>query len=120
MIRDRIVFGTSWSQVREKLANEGASLTLDKAIQIAQNLEYAKQKMSSIAGPEEKELHRVSRRDRIDRRGRKPRAGDDTRGQSRCPGCGNKYNEQKLCPAKGKKKFQVQKTEPFRKNVQIK
>ena len=90
MVRDRIVFGTSSSQVREKLLNEGASLTLDKAIQIAQNLEYyAKQQMSSIAGPGEKEIHRVSRRDRIDQRGLKPRARDNTRGQSRCPRCGN-------------------------------
>lgn len=40
MIRDRIVFGTNNQRVREKLINEGEKLTLNKTIQIAQNLEY--------------------------------------------------------------------------------
>ena len=38
MIRDRIVFGTNSKKVREKLINEGASLTLEKTIEIARNL----------------------------------------------------------------------------------
>ncbi len=49
MIRDRIVFGTNSMKVRERLINEGASLTMDKAVQIAQNVEYSKQQLSSMA-----------------------------------------------------------------------
>ena len=33
MVRDRLVFGTSSSKVRERLINEGEKLTLEKAIQ---------------------------------------------------------------------------------------
>lgn len=43
MVRDRLVFGTNSAKVRERLINEGAQLTLEKAIQIAQNFEYAQQ-----------------------------------------------------------------------------
>ena len=41
MIRDRIVFGTNSPKIREKLINVGKDLTLDKAVQISQNYEYA-------------------------------------------------------------------------------
>ena len=49
MIRDRIVFGTSSSQICEKLINEGEKLTLDRAIQIAQNYEYCRQQMATMS-----------------------------------------------------------------------
>lgn len=50
MIRDRIVFGTTSSKIREKLINVGAELTLEKAIQIAQSFEYSQQQLRSMAG----------------------------------------------------------------------
>lgn len=31
MVRDRIVFGTSWNKVRERLINEDEKLTSDKS-----------------------------------------------------------------------------------------
>lgn len=48
MIRDRIVFGINADQVRERLLNEGESLTLDKTIQIAQSFEYTRQQMKQM------------------------------------------------------------------------
>lgn len=53
MIRDRIVFGTNSSKIREKLINVGAELTLEKAIQIAQSWEYSQTQlraMGSLSG----------------------------------------------------------------------
>jgi hypothetical protein len=48
MIRDRLLFGCKSGKLRERLINEGSSLTLDKAIQIAQSMENAKQQMMTI------------------------------------------------------------------------
>ncbi|XP_052766234.1 uncharacterized protein LOC128207393 [Mya arenaria] len=48
MIRDRIVFGTNNSRIREKLINEGEKLTLDKALQIAQSFEYCQTQMATM------------------------------------------------------------------------
>ncbi|KAH3888414.1 hypothetical protein DPMN_012449 [Dreissena polymorpha] len=48
MIRDRIVFGTNSSKIREKLINEGETLTLDKTLQIAQSYEYSKDQLKSM------------------------------------------------------------------------
>ena len=49
MIRDRVVFGTLSSKIREKLINEGEKLTLDKAIQIAPNFEYSREQLKTMA-----------------------------------------------------------------------
>ena len=48
MIRDRIVFGTNSPKIREKLINVGRDLTLQKAIQIGQNYEYAQEQMKQM------------------------------------------------------------------------
>ena len=45
MIRDRIVFGVTSTQVREKLFNEGSDLTLEKAVEIARNFELSKHRL---------------------------------------------------------------------------
>ncbi|XP_060557421.1 uncharacterized protein K02A2.6-like [Ruditapes philippinarum] len=100
MIRDRIVFGTNSSKVREKLINEGAELTLDKAVQIAQNMEYSKQQLSSMASAADKDVHQVARpRKRLVRRREKPQDSD---GKVTCSRCGTTHQEGKTCPAKGK------------------
>ena len=50
MIRDRIVFGTNSSHIRQKLIKVGAELTPEKAIQTAQSLEYAQLQLRTIGG----------------------------------------------------------------------
>jgi hypothetical protein len=52
MIRDCIVFHVLTGKTREKLINEGEQLTLDKAIQIFQNVQYAQEqhRMMSQSG----------------------------------------------------------------------
>ena len=51
MIRDRIVFGVKHQKVRERLINEGSKLTMDKAIEICQNYEYAQEQLKSMSEP---------------------------------------------------------------------
>ena len=48
MIQDRIVFGTNSPKICEKLINVGRDLTLQKAIQIGQNYEYAQEQMKQM------------------------------------------------------------------------
>ncbi|XP_048236731.1 uncharacterized protein K02A2.6-like [Haliotis rufescens] len=52
MVRDRIVFGTSSTKLRAKLINEGEKLTLEKAIQMGQSLEYSQEQLKTMANPE--------------------------------------------------------------------
>ena len=52
MVRDRVVFGTSSSKVREKLINEGEKLTLGKAIQISQSYEYSREQLKLMEDPD--------------------------------------------------------------------
>lgn len=49
MVRDRIVFGTKSSKVREKLINQGSDLTLEKAIEIAQVQEMSQAQLKTMA-----------------------------------------------------------------------
>ena len=56
MVRDRIVFGTNSSKVREKMILEGAKLTLDKAIQIARTHETSQTQLKSMSA-ENREEH---------------------------------------------------------------
>ena len=46
--RDRIVFGTKSAKVREKLIDNGADLTLEKAIEIASVEEIAVQQLKEM------------------------------------------------------------------------
>ncbi len=48
MIRDRIVFGIKSQKVRERLITEGDKLTLDKATQICQSIEYAQEQLRTM------------------------------------------------------------------------
>ncbi|CAG2239417.1 unnamed protein product [Mytilus edulis] len=48
MIRDSLIFGTSSPKVKEKLLNEGDTLTLEKAIQIAQAFEYSQGQLKEM------------------------------------------------------------------------
>ena len=117
MIRDRIVFGTNSAKIREKLINEGEKLTLDKAIQIAQNYEYSQEQLKSM-GTTSQEVHAVTSRsgNRDSRRMYKtghstrqpePRLHSDTSSshassKPECSNCGYKHTKKEKCPAYGK------------------
>lgn len=49
MIRDRIVFGTNSSKIRQKLIKVGKELTLDTTIQIAQSREYSQEQLKTMS-----------------------------------------------------------------------
>ena len=49
MIRDGIVIGTRTEKMREKLFDESASLTLDKAITIARTYESSQKELKAMA-----------------------------------------------------------------------
>ena len=88
MVRDRIVFGMTSVKIREKLINEGDKLTLDKAIQIAQNYEYAQEQLTTMAAPTE--VHYISNATQ------KTSSMQDTHTNSKPQGkTGNKTEEQR-------------------------
>ena len=86
MIRDRIVFGTSSRKVRERLINEGATLTLSKAIDIARTVETSKATLESM----EKQTIEVHSVRRFPRDGQKSKQSGDTR---KCGNCGGKWQD---------------------------
>jgi hypothetical protein len=125
MIRDRIVFGTNSSKIREKLINEGDKLILDKAIQIAQNHEYSQEQLKSM-GNATQEVHAVAARGRNSHRrkfgtprqgtvgesrpsgganhsGQRSHASDSNQASEKptCPNCGYKHTKKDKCPAQG-------------------
>lgn len=119
MIRDRIVFGTSSQKVREKLIAEGDTLTLEKAIQIAQSHEYSQEQLKTMSG---QEVHAVSHSHNQNTR----KAGRNSPSQNaaketerrrppharpkhhhsietqECDQCGYGHSTSAKCPAKGK------------------
>ena len=60
MIRDRIVFGTKSKKNREKLFDEGAGLTLERAINIARSYEASQAQLKAM-NPAAMMLFRVLR-----------------------------------------------------------
>ncbi|XP_052809376.1 uncharacterized protein K02A2.6-like [Mya arenaria] len=111
MIRDRIVFGISSAKLREKLINEGEKLSLDKAVQIAQNFEYAREQMRTMTTTSGEEAHSSAvyqvRRKPNERyrkyQPKRPAAAYKPRDDNKnCGNCGNKHSRTANCPAKGK------------------
>ena len=125
MIRDKIVFGTNSPKIREKLINVGRDLTLQKAIQIGQNYEYAQEQMKQMTP---NDVHMVKpktkRRDKRSNRsgttmgqrqsygatgytpqGYEPQTGtNETRREQdvKCKNCGyDAHKSNEVCPAKG-------------------
>ncbi|XP_052238526.1 uncharacterized protein LOC127849814 [Dreissena polymorpha] len=112
MIRDRIVFGTNSSKIREKLINIEAEVTLDTAIQIAQSLEYSQKQLRTMT---EQDVHRIHTRRagsnvqpqrqqlQPDRRSGPNIARVKTREHFKqsCDFCGRKHPKTAKCPAKG-------------------
>ena len=115
MIRDRNVFGTSSTKVREKLVNEGEKLTLEKAITIAQSYEYSQQQLKTMAQQQQQvePLHEVRKREmqryevkKEKNKYQSPSQKKNKRGlcsrRQECPRCGTQHSSSSICPAKGK------------------
>ncbi|XP_062612393.1 uncharacterized protein LOC134274154 [Saccostrea cucullata] len=119
MIRDRIVFGKNSAKIREKLINEGDKLTLDKAIQIAQNHEYSQEQLKSM-GTTSQEVHAVTsslppgNRDshktfktgnstsQTEPKRYNDAAASHASSKPVCPNCGYKHTKKEKYPAYGK------------------
>jgi len=122
MVRDRIVFGTSSSKVRERLINEGENLTLEKAIQISQSYEYSQEQLKFMSPPAE--VHAVSKPWQKPKfpsgdnryKGRTPQKKKTQQqkpiSQTSCHNCGYEHKSD-VCPAKGKKCNVCKKMESF-------
>ena len=124
MIRDRIVFGTNSSKIRQKLINVGKDLKLDSTIQIAQEFEYSQEQMKTMSPapavsyvkPEHSHSHKYSgsstsghsapqkssgRSAPHNASGRSTPQRDKYKTDS-CGNCGG-HHQPGSCPAKGKK-----------------
>ena len=125
MIRDRIVFGTNSPKIREKLINVGRDLTLQKAIQIGQNYEYAQEQIKQMT-PNDVHMVKPKTKRRVKRsnrsgttmgqrqsywamgftpQGYEPQTGTNkTRCEqdAKCTNCGyDAHKSNEVCPAKG-------------------
>ena len=100
MVRDKIVSGVYSKDIREKLLNEGDTLTMEKAIGIAINYETTQQHLKSMAGTASESVD-VIRRKKQDRPPKpfKPLHKQDRRA-SCCLNCGGKHARLE-CPAFG-------------------
>ena len=104
MVRDRIVFATNSTRVREKLLCYGPDLTLEKAIDIARSHEVSQQQLktmdcATVSGAQS--VHAVSsRRPFKPDQGRYGRKADAM--QDECKACGREHSRAEDCPAKGR------------------
>ncbi|CAG2231037.1 unnamed protein product [Mytilus edulis] len=133
--RDSLIFGTSSPKVKEKLLNEGDTLTLEKAIQIAQAFEYSQGQLKEMKNLEpstvvhELNLPRHSQYNSASSR-KNHKTSDRTRtgpvnqnrvkvephrysSQQGCGNCGRRHSKHEECPAKGKKCNSCQKWNHF-------
>ncbi len=108
-----LFYGTNTQKVRERLINEGADLTLDKAIQIAQGYHTHKNKLRSM---NVQDVHAVHNRNRFldqNKRHQPERRAPPTTTTSKpettsrdsrnpCRNCGYKHTPSETCRAKGK------------------
>ena len=101
MIRDRIMFGCSNAKVRAKLIDEGEKLTMDKAIQIAQNYAYCQQQLSSMTISSPSNVDAIKRWSKPGRRQPKQIKEQQMQPNKHCGNCGTIHKKDK-CPAYGK------------------
>lgn len=124
MVRDKIVFGTDSLRVQGKLINQSDSLTLEKAIEIAQGHEYSQQQLRTMNASHKPEINAVqkhrahnSRRRSRQAQYRNQRPGSPNKREFRnktkyqpsrsqrhekCPRCNFDHDDTARCPAKGK------------------
>ncbi|XP_026054529.1 uncharacterized protein K02A2.6-like [Carassius auratus] len=111
MVRDRIVFATNSPKVREKLLNQSADLTLEKAIDIARSHEVAQDQLRMInsraTAAHDRAAHAViSKKSTSDRQkhGATAKEADRVTDRNRpCGRCALLHNQRGACPAKGRR-----------------
>jgi len=104
MVRDRIVFGVNSHHVREKLLNEGATLNLDRAIDIGRARELSKSQMKSFATQpldDRKQVNAINKRYGNAMHKKPTRSTDSATVCSHCGSNAHVYGDD--CPAKGRK-----------------
>ncbi|CAG2216619.1 unnamed protein product [Mytilus edulis] len=127
MVRDRIVFGTKSSKVREKLINEGSELTLEKALDIARTYELSQRQLQTMNIGEDPNVNSINRKKIYSKQtpknsyphkyeqGAKPRYKQDKSKLHVCQRCGYDHNAGSYCPAKGKQCKKCDKKDHFAK-----
>ncbi len=132
MIRDRIVFGIKSQKVRERLITEGDKLTLDKATQICQSIEYAQEQLRTMnqptssgantdvnavrtrMPPQQPRRYPASPAPTGDRQARNKPPTWKPNGSPRCRNCGQTHDKYQ-CPARGQQCHYCQKWNHFAK-----
>jgi len=94
MVRDRIVAGVLSPEIREKLLNEGDTLTMDKAIEISAKYEATRQCLKSMAS--------ASSEENVDALKKKKPQQQKQEEIVNCRNCGGNHKKMK-CPAFGQK-----------------
>ena len=124
MIRDEIIIGTNSLKVREKLINQGSSLTLNQAADIAKIHELPQAQLTSMSqNGADSTVHAVAKNHKKHRYGMKPlqqqpqqkhpqqqrqqgQVNSGTRPQvgvnNSCGNCGFTYHSYGKCPAQGR------------------
>ena len=123
MVRDRIVFGTKSSKVREKLINEGSDLTLEKAVDIARTYELSQKHLQTMHIGEDTNVNSINRKKTYTKHARahstnlqKYEQGAKSKFKVKlCQRCGYDHNPGNRCPAKGKQCKKCNKKDYFTK-----
>ena len=119
MIRNRIVFGTKSMKNREKLFDEGAGLTLERAINIARSYEASQAQLKAMNPAANKGkidvISRPKSRNIQPKHGTSAQAAQqcnlkstqaahwhcDENPANNCKNCGRSHNKSEACPARG-------------------
>jgi hypothetical protein len=104
MILDRLKFGCKSGKLTERLINDGATFTMDNAIQIAQSMEYAKHQMMIMGHNDTEDVHHIQNKLRQEDRRKKEK-------QIKCFRSGAIHTKYQNCPAKEKKTLHLQETQ---------
>ena len=110
MIRDRIVFGTNSSRVREKLISVGTDLTLDQAVDISRTYELSQSQLKALKSLNYENVHGVGKQNNRYKRKvnySKPQmqTGKNvlSSNSSKCGKYGSQHQKHAVCKAKGQK-----------------
>lgn len=108
-MRDRVVFGIYSPHVREKLLNQGAELTLGKAIDIARSHAVAQAQMRSMAigstnANQEQQVHAIGKHAKLRQSWQKSAKTNSvhTERLHTCGYCEKEHKRKETWPAKGK------------------
>uniref|UniRef100_A0A1A8L2U7 Gypsy retrotransposon integrase-like protein 1 n=1 Tax=Nothobranchius pienaari TaxID=704102 RepID=A0A1A8L2U7_9TELE len=119
MVRDRIVFATSFPQVREKLLSQGSDLTLEKAIDMARSYEIAQTQLKAMVDPHTNlqgaaPTHAVSTKRQSTQQKHRRAPHHDKMGKV-CGRCARAHSQKEECPAKGRSGKKCNKMNHFAK-----